>query len=378
MLQVGDSATHAAFLSALTSSHGYNVIVESYFEGEKIGEVSVEGGTVQVTADARERRRIDDLTAPERYWPTVSDSVLSPQGIWVRALVQITSGTRVFPAVPVFAGKLLRTRRINRSGHVVCVAADPMWQVNRESFEIPRAAPAGTGIVALVSQLLLEVFPAATLEDRVGGSATVPTSGLVWDAAAGSRGMAIDELATSVGAEVFARPTRVWPAADFVIRPVPRLNTGPAVWLLTDGPGGVISQDVRQLDGESVVNRWIGTVEPTSGSGTLYASATDVSITSATRYGGPMGKLVDFYSSPLVSSVAQLQIALQAKLARSIGMADGRALRVIVNPALEGGDLLQVSMGTEAAVRHIADSFDVPLSVASASMDIQTRSAVAG
>lgn len=363
------------FLTALASSHSYTASVESYYNGALVGTVPFEDGNVLVDATNRVRRRIDDLAVPERYWPAAAGDLLSAQGNWLRATVTIGAGSTAYPAIPVFAGKLLRTQRLRRSGKLRVIAADPMWQVNRESFEGPRVAPVGTVIVELIRTLLLEVFPSATLEDQTHSLATVPTAGLVWDAATGSRGRAIDELAASIGAEVFARPTRVWPEADFMIRPVPSLDTGSPVWTVTDGSGGVVTQDQLELDGERVVNRWIVLVEPTSGSGTLYATATDSSPTSPTRYGGPMGKLVDFWSSPLISTLAQGTAAAEARLARSIGMADARNLQVIANPAMEAGDLIQVRMGTETVAQHIVDRIELPLTAIRPEMEIRTRSA---
>lgn len=376
MLSVGNSVTHAAFLNALTSGHGYTCSVESYFEGELVATLNPENGAVRCDTTNRVRRSINNLTLAENLWPTTAGDALSPQGIWLRILITVTSGTTVFPAVPVFAGKCLRVSRQRRSGKLTAVAADPMWQVNREAFERPRAAPVGTSVVELIRALLREVFPEASLEDQTGSNATVPTVGLVWDAAAGSRGRAVDELAAAIGAEVFARPTRVWPEADFVVRPVPRVDTGTPDWTLTDGPGGVVEDDQLQLDGEPVINRWVVLVEPTTATGTLYAVATDDSASSPTHYGGPMGRLVEFYSSPFVGTLAQGGIVAAAKLARSLGMGDARTLRAIANPALEGGDLMAVGMGTETVVRHIVDRFELPLSVSPATMAITTRSAV--
>jgi len=375
MLQVGDTATHAAFLAALASSHGYTTTVESYFDGELIGEVSIETGEVNVMSSNRDRRRLN-FVAAENLWPARVDDLLSPHGVWLRALVQISAGSHAFPPVPVFAGKLLTTTRRRRSGRLAVVAVDPFWQINREAFETPRSALLRTPIATLIRDLIVEVFPQATLEDQTGSPATVPSLGLLWDAAVGSRGAAIDELAASIGAEVFARPTRVWPQGDFVLRPVPQLGSGVAAWTLTDGLTGVVTDDQLKLDGEEVVNRWIVTVEPTGSSGTLYAVATDNDPGSPTRYGGPMGKLVDFWSSPLIGTLAQASQAATAKLARTLGTGNARDLKVITNPALEGGDLIAVQMGDEATVWHVVDEFVVPLSVSTATMPIRTRAAV--
>lgn len=370
MWTVGDEATHQRFLAALTKTHGYDGRVESWYNGEKIGDVEFADGSVKVTARSRERRSLE-LTVAERLWPMLPTDSLSPYGVWLRAYVTVTASATRFPEIPVFAGRLLGVERDRWSGSLKVTAADPMWQVNRQPFEELRSAPAGWSIVSTIFMLLTEVFPDATLEDQTGSVDAVP-SGTAWDARAGSRGAAIDELAASIGAEVFALPTAVWPGGDFVIRPVPSLADS-VVWVLPDGAQSIVAGDRMLQSGASVVNRWIVTGERTDGP-LIRETVTDDDPTSPTRYGGPMGSLADFYSSPLFTSAAQARTAGLARLSRSVGIARSRAVQVVTCPALDAGDVLGIGVDGESPEYHIADDFTVPLQADPATMQIDTRS----
>ncbi|MEV4416115.1 hypothetical protein [Catellatospora sp. NPDC049609] len=374
MILVGDAVRHAAYERALCRGHGYESRLDVFYQGQQIDSLSLAddlaGGRVEVTARNRERRTLR-LTAAQRRWPVAAASALSPYGVWGQAWVTITAGTVRFPDIPVWAGKLLTTGRVRWSGQVTVTGVDPMWQINREPFEVLRPAPRGMEVVSAILMLLQEVLPDATLDDRTGSTATIPAA-TAWDAGAGSRGKTIDELAASIGAELYAEPWAVAPGGQFVLRPVPTLLDTPA-WVLPDGLESVVEADTQLQSGATVVNRWIVTSERTDRP-LIREVVTDSDPASPTRYGGPMGRLTDFYSSPLISDNGQARAAGQAKLARSIGSARARTVRVIANPALEAGDVIAIGVDGEAPEYHLADSFDVPLSPDPASMSISTRS----
>lgn len=374
MWQVGTASTHARFLEALGSGHGYVGRVEAWFDGVRIGDVEFQDGRVRCSSRARERRSLE-ISVAESSWPTNPDDILSPYGVWLRAYVTVTMGEYSFPEIPVFAGKLSTVARMRWSGMLRVSAVDPMWQVNREPFDTPRQPSAGMSIPDTIRALLLEVFDESGLQDLSGSGATVP-AGTVWDTAPGARGKAIDELAASIGAEIFAMPTSVSPGGHFVLRPVPSL-AGTVAWTLPDGAASVVESDQQSQSGLSVVNRWVVTSERMSEVAPVRAVVSNDDSASPTRYGGPMGRLTSFYSSPLISTEEQARTAGAAKLARSLGLARVRQLTVIANPALEAGDVLAVSVDGEQVEHHIVDEFELPLTATSASMSISSRSTVA-
>ncbi len=378
MWQVGDTATHAAFLATLArGGHVYESYVDLWLEGSKVGQLStgaeIGSGTVRVTARNRERRSLE-MAVKESLWPVGDTDLLAPYGVWATVRVRITAGAAVFPDVPVFAGKVLSVTRDRWEGQVVVSAVDPMWQVNKEAIELPRPAPSGTRVVTGIQILIGEVFAGAAVADLTGDTSLIPAATL-WNAGSGSRGRAIDDLAGSIGAEVFALPTVPSPGGQFVIRRVPSLDDQIA-WVLPDGDLSVVVADQLVKTGAGVVNRWVVTVErPDSPS--LYVAVTDEDPLSVTRYAGPIGRLPDFASSPLITTEGQAINAGKAKLARSKGLARTRKVTVVANPAVEAGDVLFIGVDGEPAETHIVDGFELPLTHAQPAMTIDTRSTVA-
>lgn len=371
MWMVGDAVTHQAYLQALTRTHGYDGRVEAWYNGAKIGDIEFADGTVSVTARNRERRSLE-LTVAERLWPTLPTDPLSPYGVWLKAFVTVSAGATRFPEIPVFAGRLSKVSRVRWSGQLRVEAVDPMWLVNRETFEVPRYVSAGARVVDVIRALLVEVYTQASLEDLTGSEVMMPVAA-TWDTVAGARGKAVDELAAALGAEVFARPTAVWPGADFVVRPVPA-PTDPAVWVLPDGLASIVAGDEQSQSGLSVANRWIVTSERTDEVTPIRVVVSDDNPGSPTRYGGPMGKLSDVYASALITTEAQALAAGQARLIRSLGPARTRAVRLVANPALEAGDVLGIGVDGEAPEYHVADAFDIPLTHNPADITVTTQS----
>lgn len=372
---VGDEVTHQRFLAALTKSHGYDGRVEAWYNGAKISEVEFADGSVKVTAKNRERRALT-LTVAERLWPKLPGDPLSPYGVWLRAYVTITAGARAFPEIPVFAGRIGKVNRIRWSGQLQVEAVDPMWQVNREAFEAPRYVGEGQRIIDVQRTLLTEVFELAMLTDLTGSTAMMPVAA-TWDTVAGARGKALDDLSAALGAELFAQPTAVWPGGDFILRPVPSA-ADPVAWILPDGAASIVAGDEQSQSGLAVANRWIVTSERTDEVEPIRVVVSDDDPASPTRYGGPMGKLTDFYNSALITTPAQATAAGQAKLIRSLGPARTRAVRLVANPALEAGDVLAVSVDGEQVEYHVVDDFEVPLTAVTAEMTVITQSAGAG
>ena len=353
----------ANWLSALSVSHGRYTRMEAWFAGAKVATIPVESGSVSVTARNRVRRTLSAVV-PEGYWPTGTSSALAPYGAQLKVFQGITGadGNLIGAEVPVFAGRVETVSRERRSGKVTVTASDPFADVNDAMFEQPRAPSPGIGIASTIIGLISEVRSDADVTDLTGSYAVIPP-GVLWDT---DRGAAIDQLAGSIGAEVFCLPDGV----SWIIRPVPQLG-GTSVWSLVQGQGSTVIKDVIGRSRIDVANRIIVHVEQ-PGQNPILTSATDTLLSSATRYGGPYGTVVRHYSNPLITSAGQGNAAGQARLARTIGITRSRNVDVVPNPALEAGDLMSITTD-EGVEQHIADAFNVPLEVASV-MTVNTRS----
>ena len=353
----------ANWLAALAQSHARSTRAEVWYNGAFVTALPIESGAVQVTARNRIRRTLTAYV-PEAYWPFTSSAALAPYGAQVKVWQSILGGNGqlIGSEIPVFTGRVEEDDRTRLAGKVYLIGLDPFADVNDAQFEQPRTVAAGIGVIGTIIGLITEVRSDARITDLTGSTAVIPAP-MMWEF---DRGQAIDDLAGSIGAEVFCQPDGV----SWIIRPIPSIR-GAAVWTLQDGQGGTMIRDTQKKSRTDVANRIIVHVEQ-PGQTPQTVTVSDDGPASVTRYGGPYGKVVRHYRNPLIGNVGQAGEAGQARLARSLGATRTRDLDTIPNPALEAGDVITVktSEGTET---HIADSFPVPLEVATV-MTVTTRS----
>src|SRR5690606_40356534 len=86
---------------------------------------------------------------------------------------------------------------------------------------------------------------------------------------------------------------------------------------------------------------------------------------------GAFGKAARFYSSPLITDVAQAASAAASLLRKSLGLPYGVSFGTIVNPALEPFDPIRVTYPGRVE-RHIVETLTIPLT-ADATMSAVTR-----
>lgn len=349
----------AAFLTALASTHTRTTIATSYLGGVPLGDVTLESGIVRVTGSSQVRRRAS-LVVPESSWTDAP----SPYGVELRVWSVISQGATAFPRVPIFTGRVESRTRDRRSGKISLECWDRFAAINDDAFEAPRPAPAGQRISDTIGTLIQETFTDVAVSNTATSGAVVP-AGLTWGDGDGSRGLAIDKMALSIGAEVLALAD-----GTFLIRDYPTMF-GPVAWTVGIGSAGVIVSDRLQQARSGVANRWVITGNQTAAAASVRSVVT---ITSGPlAYGGPYGRVVRTYTDPMITTVDQATVAGNAILARVQGMGRQRDLGTIVNPALEAGDLIQVSTEDGLGL-HIADSFSVPFGVDTVTMPVTSRS----
>lgn len=347
------------FLSAITGSHSISVVAKTYLAGVELATLPVDDGSVSVTATSRVRRKAN-LTLPESSWGDATQ----PYGPEIRIWRSVITGSRVFDAVPIFTGRIESRNRARRSGQMTLQCQDRFAAINDDAFGDPRNAPAGMEISQAIAMLINETFPTAAVAITATSGATIPV-GSSWAAGDGSRGAAIDKLALSIGAEVFQLPD-----GNFVVRDYPTL-TGPAVWTVATGSGGVLVDDAVTEARTGVANRWVITGNTSAANSSVRQVVTVTS--GPLMFGGNYGRVTRTYTDPMITTQAQAMQAGNAILARVQGMGRQRTVSVVVNPALEAGDVIAVTT-EDGSELHIADDFDVPLSETPPTHSIKTRS----
>lgn len=355
----------AGFLDALGRSHRVISRIDAYQGGAFIGTVPFSEGKVDVTARNRIRRTLN-ITCAGALYPLEYTDLLSPYATVLQAWAGIDLGTTQV-LLPVFNGKVeLVDNRDQFGGGIEVRARDLMGDVNDARFEQPRAAPTDARIIDAIQALLVEAVPTATVAVDAGIDTTslVP-SGLMWDT---DRGQAVDDLAQSIGAEVFATPD----GAGFRVRNVPTLYDPPS-WTALEGAGGTLVTAGRSVGREGVYNVVVGVIERANGDIPLRFIAEDTNVGSPTYVGGLFGRVTRFLRNPLVTSAAQGETATIALLARSIGATRTRTITCVPNAAAEAGDVI-TALVAGATETHIADTFSLPLHAEGGAMTVGTRS----
>ncbi len=349
---------------ALTGSHQIALTVEVWRGGVRLATTAdnsfqVSGGSVSATARNRVRRTAT-ITVPESYYPGSASDLLTPYGTELRIWRGINYGSAT-ETPPVFRGRIDTVDdRARYDGLAEIACSDPGADLNDARFETPRAALAGISTTAEITGLLVET--GATVLNETSRDGTIGP-GLSWDR---DRGQAVDDLATSIGVDVWAGPDGTWH-----ITSPPTLDQ-PAVWTLTDGANGTVVSDQRTVSRRGVYSTVVVVLERADGSTPSQVVVADTDPTSPTYVGGPFGRVPRFYRSPLIANNTQALLAGQALLQRSTGLTRTRQITCVPNPALEVGDRIDISVGGQLE-QHLVDSFELPLGVDNPAMTIVTR-----
>lgn len=151
-------------------------------------------------------------------------------------------------------------------------------------------------------------------------------SGMAWQE---SRTDAIDEL-------LKAWPARAELDGDGVLTIVPdTLDTDPAQATLVDGVGGTVVSRSESGSRDGLYNVVVARGETTeAASPPITGYAADNVETSPTAVDGPMGELVTFFSSPLLTTEAQATKAARTILTRSLRRARQVPVTTIPDPRL--------------------------------------------
>lgn len=173
-------------------------------------------------------------------------------------------------------------------------------------------------------------------------------------------------IARALGARCFCDGRGV-----FVMAPVPSLADEP-VWAVADGADGVQVELAETYSAAGVRNVW--SVRGVADDGTPAVGPVvlgDTAPNSPTRMS--LRRKPGFYASPLLKTVSQCQTVALGLLAPNLGYSQTIALTSVLNPALEVGDVISVTMLDGSVQRHICDR--IAYDLANGTMQIDGRAA---
>lgn len=353
------------FLTTLRGSHQMSArarVVQTFQTGTDPDgtEISVlDGDTLHDTSAERASLRL--VTEGRRMFPRRGNLLLYPAGneIFVERAVQFGGGTSEWVSLGYY-----RIEEPDQGeapdGPIRILGKDRMVGIIRGRLLAPVPFAAGDTYNDVIEQLVLDVYPSATIEWDSGASTQLGRDLI----AETDRYKFLNDLITGLG--------KIWywdHRGVLVIRNLPS-NDSP-VWDVDGGEGGVLLQMRRTLSREGVYNGIVATGEGADTAESIRAVAVDANPASPTYWGGPFGKEPNFITHPSITDPAQAQTAAEAELRKQLGLRYSADFTAVPNPALEPWDPVRVRHrdGNET---HILDQVRIPLT-SQQPMTAQTR-----
>lgn len=313
-----------------------------------------------VTLSATNQIRATAQLTTTAAWPTAADDLLAPYGqeLYIERGVTYGNGQREFVGLGYFRINTPEQDEVP-DGEITIAATDRMSGIVDARFLAPRQFGSTMSRGSLVSVLVNEVYPSATIE----WDSTVIRDGVIGRTIVGEedRAQLLTDFVTSLGKVGYFDHRGV-----FVIKTPPD-PTGAASWTIDAGQDGVLVQLSRSLTREQVYNVVVATGEAADTVPPARGIAVNLDPDSPTYYLGPFGPVPMFYSSPFLMSNAQAATAARQLLVGKIGLPYQITLNAIANSALEPLDVVAVAYPRTARNRslitekHVLDEVKIGL-----------------
>lgn len=342
---------------ALTGAHGIAVQVDLLLgDGSVVAEdIPIVGGSVTVDRGSEVRRSLRLEIADPADFPVLAGDPFSPYGhrLYVQRGIRYTDGTVEMVPLGYFV-----IRSISGDLHAgpLTISAPGLETVVRDRpFEQAVSTAQTATHAAFIADQLIQVDPSFVLVDQSSrGSELLATT--TFDAG-DSRWDAIRDVATAVGAEVFADEN-----GSFVLRDIPE-PTDEFVWTVAARENMVSAQAGMSADG--VYNRVAVYGESAADNATPVYGVAEITDPLHPLYvGGPFGVRTTTYHSDLVTTTAGAIATAHALLLDASALNQTLTLRSVPNPALQAGDRIRVIFGSDRPSElHTVQQFTIPLTV---------------
>ncbi|MFC5144300.1 DUF5047 domain-containing protein [Streptomyces aureoversilis] len=346
-------AVSARFLAAIAESGPLATEVVLFRTDGRVERLEHTGGSVTVDRGQAVRRTCSITLADTSLIPRTPTDKLSVYGATLRVSrgVQYSDGSQELVPLGVFRVDSV-TGDID-DGPVTITGKGLEVVIADDKFTAPYKASGNA--VAAVTALIQSTIPTASVINRATDAAIGPRT---WDTE-GDRWAAVAEVATAIGAEVYADVDGV-----FVIAELPDLLTSTPVWTIAAGEGGAYVSASRGMTADKVYNAVLARGENTETSVAPVSSlVVDNDPTSPTYWSGPFGHRTTFYSSSTLTTTAACTAAATLKLRTAMAPNASADISSLPNPALEPGDVIRILYPDGSKELHQVQSFSVPLDV---------------
>lgn len=351
---------------ALGQSHSMSARAVITSPGFGVRAIGISGGSVVADATSQVRRTAT-IECDPRLWPANPTDLLAPYGSACQidyGIVLPNGNTEWVPLGLFSLDETTRTRPYTADGSISVKLVDIAARVADDRLDSPtQTVPNATTVAEIARLVRATVGSNLEVVDLTGSSHIAPQIEIERERWKDG----VEKLADSIGAEAYFDQL-----GRLVIRPQPVLDQVP-VWTISTGDRGNLLSQKQTLTRERVYNRVVASGQRSDGTLPVFAAVSDTDPASPTRYNGPFGKKPRFYSSPSLTTVAQCTSAAQAFLDRVRGVAAQVTNEILVNPALDPGDVLLVRDDETGESRHIIDKVTTPLTPGG-TQPIETRS----
>lgn len=385
-------AVSPRFLTALRWPHQVIATADLYPPGggsPAISGLPIQSGSLSLDRTADTFGSLDLTLAPElpsdhpdgpglQLYPRRNTDPLNVYGSVVILKLGLQFNDQTSELVQVFRGRVNDVADQLPFEPVSIKCLDRSGQMIDERFATPRTFTAQTAI-ALLTLLVREVFPTCSIVDLSNGSAaatTIPKH--VVDA---DRWPECQRVGKLIGCDVYFDEL-----GQFVVEETPDPQASSSAWRVNaqvdsedairadPSLAGVLVTADRAITRSGAPNAVAARGESAAAGKSAYGFVSDTSPTSPTRYGGPYGKVVAYYSSPLLRTNAQAVKAATKLLRDRLGASRSVSFESVPNPALRPGDAIQLDYPDGSVERHVLDAITIPIDLGSP-MSAETRAA---
>lgn len=357
----------------LSGSHDirYDVLVLETFQtgddpsGTEVelvdGEVTIDG-TRDVRGKGRVRLSGTFGQDGRSTFPRARSRLFAPYGneIFIRYVIDLGGGGEI--GVPLGYYRISTTAQSDAPVNPIRLSLDDRMATIVDSELIdPRSYAPPMTVGDVFDDLILDVYPLAVIQFD-DATVDIPLGREV--IAEKNRFKPLQELAESFGKIVY------WNNEGIL-----RIETPPEKvisWEVRSGREGVLVNANRQITRDGIFNAVVVEGEGGDAENPVRAIAIDADPTSPTRFGGPLGRIPHFLSTPLVTTQPQAEFAAAQLLRRAIGAPYNIDFNAIMNPSLRPYDTVRITYNNGDRDVHIIDSVKIPLDEDSA-MSAQTR-----
>lgn len=333
----------AATLEALGSNHEMVVEVNVFTrQGIRAANIPIHSGTINASI-LSDVCRSGSITVSQRL---IDQGLLDPS----RDRVQILTGARGFPLIPIFVGRV--TDQARPSGGLVQVqVADYGQDIVDARFEQPWQANTSLPVPLEMRRIIRDVDPTfAVITDLVPWRST---PNVVWEE---DRAGALDALAAGSNA--------IWQSdrsGGFVIYPNPySLTSNPLpVHSFATGDGGTLTSFTQNTTRDKVYNSITVLVERPNNAPPIRVTVRDSDPASRFHWGGEYGKVNRVVRLQTPGGVAEGTIVARRLLSQSLSLFRSWRLSTPHFPLLDPGDIIGVT--EQETTIQVVESISYPL-----------------